>query len=157
MQQPQVSQEQKIQFQKALLALHNDVEGIKKSAKANPVFKSDYVKLPDMLRALKPAFQKHGFILSQPTDVANTQQGIVNVVFSSLTHAETGISDTAKLALTPEFIKSKDMQGLGGAITYARRYTLSALLGLEEIDDDGNKASGQSVKSKSKVSKEDQF
>ena len=32
------------------------------------------------------------------------------------------------------------MQGLGSAITYARRYSLVSMLGLEAEDDDGNKA-----------------
>ena len=34
-----------------------------------------------------------------------------------------------------------DMQQLGGAITYAKRYALISLFGLAEDDDDGNKAS----------------
>ena len=34
-----------------------------------------------------------------------------------------------------------DMQQLGGAITYAKRYSLVSLFGLSEEDDDGNKAS----------------
>ena len=147
----QVSVEQKIEFQKAVLALHGDLEALKKDEK-NPFFKSSYVPLPKMIRALKPILQKHGFILSQPTDVANTQNGIVNVVFSSITHAKTGLNDTAKLVIP----NLEDMQKLGGAITYARRYTLSALLGLEETDDDGNTATGKVVKG-SKIAKSDQF
>lgn len=147
---PQIGVDQKIAFQKAVLALHGDIEKLKKTT-GNTFFKNHkYIPLPEMIGALKPILQKHGFILSQPTDVANTQTGIVNVVFSSITHAETGLSDTAKLSLPV----LEDMQKLGGAITYARRYTLSALLGLEETDDDGNTATGRS---KSKVNKADQF
>lgn len=145
----------KSEFHNALLALHGDIETMKKDEK-NPFFKSKYVALPKMIKTLKPIMQKHGFILSQPTDVANTQTGIVNVVFSTIVHAKTGLSDTAKLALSPELIKDGSMQGLGGAITYARRYTLSALLGIEEADDDGNVASGKVVK-RSTVQKQDQF
>lgn len=154
----QVSSDERIKFYKSLLALHGDIDSMKKDEK-NPFFNSKYVPLPKMIRVLKPVMQKHGFILSQPTDVANTQQGIVNVVFSTIVHAETGISDTAKLSITNDLIKGKngpDMQGLGGAITYARRYTLSALLGLEEADDDGNAVSGREVK-KSTIKKSDQF
>lgn len=158
MSQQQVGVEQKIAFQKAVLALHGDIESMKKDS-ANPFFKSKYVPLPKMIRTLKPVFQKHGFILSQPTDVANTNEGIVNVVFSSITHAETGLSDTAKLAIPNDLIKGKngpDMQGLGGAITYGRRYTLSALLGLEESDDDGETAVGRRKAAK-KVASKDEF
>lgn len=150
MQQPnQPTVDQKVEFQQAVLALHGDIEALKKDAK-NPFYKSSYVPLPTMIRVLKPTLQKHGFILSQPTDVANGQTGIQNVVFTSITHAKTGLSDTAKLVLP----NLEDMQKLGGAITYARRYTLSALLGLEEADDDGNTAVGRG---KSKVSKQDVF
>lgn len=47
-----------------------------------------------------------------------------------------------------EFIESEiellfskqDMQGLGSAITYARRYALSAMLNISQEDDDGNAA-----------------
>jgi hypothetical protein len=152
-----IADDKKAVFYQALLALHGDIETMKRD-ETNPFFKSKYVSLPKMIRILKPTLQKHGFILSQPTDVANTQQGIVNVVFSSIVHAETGISETAKLAITSDLIKGKsgpDMQGLGGAVTYARRYTLSALLGLEEADDDGNAVSGKV--SKAAVKAKDAF
>lgn len=144
----------KADFHKALLALHGDIETMKKDG-ANPFFNSKYVPLPKMLRVLKPTMQKHGFILSQPTEVTNSQTGIVNVVFSTIVHADTGMSDTAKLCLPT----MEDMQKLGGAITYARRYTLSALLGLEEADDDGNTATGKTVKksAKPKVKSKDNF
>jgi hypothetical protein len=36
-----------------------------------------------------------------------------------------------------------DPQGLGSAITYARRYALSAMVGVAPEDDDGNAASGK--------------
>lgn len=139
-------------FHKALFDLHGDIEALKKT-EGNPFFKSKYVSLPEMLKVLKPIIRKHGFILSQPTEVTASQTGIVNVVFSTIVHAETGLSDTAKLALPA----MEDMQKLGGAITYSRRYTLSALLGLEEIDDDGNTASGRTPKKVSKVKKKDNF
>jgi len=163
---PKVLEEQKRAiFHKALLALHGDIEVMKKD-ESNPFFKSKYVPLPKMLRILKPICQKHGFILSQPTDIANAQQGIVNVVFSSIVHAETGISEIAKLAISNDLLKEMKklkinnteesyqsqgtIQGLGAAITYLRRYTLSSLLGLEEADDDGNAVSGRTAGVKGK-------
>lgn len=148
-----VEVDQKSKFHKALYALHNDIEVMKKD-ESNPFFKSKYVPLPKMLEVLKPKIKEHGFILSQPVDVTNSANQIENVVFSSLIHVETGYSDTAKLALP----KLDDMQKLGGAITYARRYTLSALLSLEEIDDDGNTAVGNKVSSKTRsVKTKDKF
>jgi hypothetical protein len=125
-------------FNEALLKLHGSIEAMKKDDK-NPFYNSSYIPLPKMLRTLKPTFQEHGFILSQPVKVVDG----VNVVTSKLTHAKTGLSETSEIALLPEVLPKADMQKLGGAITYGRRYGLSALLGLEESDDDGNAASGK--------------
>ena len=156
--------ESKLQFYKALFELHKDIEVMKKDEK-NPFFNSSYVPLPKMLRTLKPTMSKHGFILTQPTEVRSQDGVFVNVVTSKITHAETGISESAELAITPgildEVKKIKvngeeksydtkgDMQKLCGGVTYGRRYTLSALLGLEESDDDGNAASGNVSSGKS--------
>lgn len=151
-----VPAEQRVAFQQAVLALHKDIPRIGKDS-TNPHFRNKYVSLPVMLSVIKPIANKHGFILSQPIDIGSTRDGMMgNVVMSVLTHADTGLNDIAKLALSNDLLAKKDMQGLGGAITYARRYTLSALLGLEESDDDGNTASGRSTK-KSKIAKSDDF
>ena len=40
-------------------------------------------------------------------------------------------------------IEKQTMQGLGSAITYGRRQSLSAILNLAQADDDGNKASAE--------------
>ena len=142
-------------FHKALFGLHGDLDAMKKD-EANPYFKSKYVSLPNMLKILKPLFQKHGFILNQPVDVANTQNGMINAVVTRLVHVETGLSEESKIMLP----SIDDMQKLGGAITYARRYTLSAVLGLEERDDDGETAVGRGYSKttkKSTVKSKDKF
>lgn len=149
-------EENRLAFHTALFQLHGDIEAMTKD-EANPFFKSKYVPLPKMLRTLKPVLQKHGFILNQPIDVANTQQGMINAVITRLVHVATGLSEESKLMLPG----LEDMQKLGGAVTYARRYTLSAVLGLEEADDDGETAVGRAPsKTKgtvSKISKADAF
>jgi hypothetical protein len=43
-------------------------------------------------------------------------------------------------------ISKNDPQGAGSAITYARRYGLSAILGIHQEDDDANSASGKASK-----------
>ena len=40
-------------------------------------------------------------------------------------------------------LAKQDMQQLGSAITYARRYARLAMLGLQAVDDDGGEASGK--------------
>lgn len=141
----------RLKFHQALFQLHGDIEAMTKD-EANPFFKSKYVPLPKMIRTLKPILQKHGFILNQPVDVANTQQGLKNAVLSRLVHVETGLSEEARMVL-PDI---DDMQKLGGAITYARRFTLSSVVGLEEADDDGETAVGRGSR-KGKVSNKDKF
>lgn len=44
---------------------------------------------------------------------------------------------------TPLILQKNDMQSLGSAITYARRYARLTTLGLKVVDDDGNEASGK--------------
>lgn len=141
----------KLEYHQALFKLHGDIESIKKD-ESNPFYKSKYVPLPTMLRTLKPVFQKNGFILNQPADIINTQQGPRNAIASILVHVPTGLSENSKLMIDDE----KDPQKLGAKITYFRRFTLSALLGLEEVDDDGNFAAGKKG-SKSAVSSKDKF
>lgn len=56
---------------------------------------------------------------------------------------ESGAYLTGRIALPP----FEDIQGLGSAITYLRRYALQAMLGIAaEEDDDGNRASGNTVR-----------
>lgn len=130
------------EYNSALLNLHSEIEALKKS-EDNPFFKSSYVPLPAMLKELKPLYQKHGFVLTQPTRVIFENGVVTNVVTSKLTHVNTGLSEVSELALTSDVLSKSDMQKLGGAITYGRRYTLSALNSLEEVDDDGESAVGR--------------
>jgi len=130
----------RLKFHTALLAFHNDMEVVKRD-ESNPFYKSKYVPLPKMLAAIRPIASKHGFILSQPVDIINTQNGARNVVTTFLTHAETGLNEASKIMIAEQ----ADMQKVGLAITYGRRQTLSALVGLEEADDDGNELVGNKV------------
>ena len=73
----------------------------------------------------------------------------------SIFQANEGIVESSKLAVTTmimhssgQFIKvtssypiqKNDAQGFGSTLTYARRYSLAAALGLAQEDDDGNSA-----------------
>lgn len=153
MNKPQVDDSKRLAFHTALAGLLNDIEALKKDEK-NPFFKSSYIPLPKMLQAIKPLCRRHGFILTQPVEVGNTQAGLVNVVSSRLIHVETGLSEASQLSIPV----IDDMQKLGGAITYGRRYTLSAVCALEERDDDGNTATGKAAPAKKRaVSAQDDF
>lgn len=105
----------------------------------NPFFKSRYVKLPDILPVMKKMCHANNFILIQHPSVTN--EG-VSILTTKLIH-KTGEMIVGKVQLVH---KPEDPQKLGASITYMRRYSLTCMLGLEEVDDDGNFASDKDTK-----------
>lgn len=102
----------------------------------NPFFKSKYVTLDDLLKQVRPVMAKHGlsFIQSPGGD------GKTITIRTVLMHTSGQWIETEALALQAAKV---DPQGAGSAVTYGRRYALSAVLGVAwDDDDDGNKASG---------------
>lgn len=114
----------------ALFALQNDITNPGKDS-TNPHFRNRYTSLPMLIDHCKPLLNKH--------DLAITQLCDREYVTTLLIHAPTGEFIGAELKL---IIDKSNMQGLGSAITYARRYGYAAILGIaSEEDDDGNVAS----------------
>ena len=111
-----------------LLAFQKLGISIKKD-KRNPHFKNDYASLNEVLDKVKDTLNGLGvFIIQRPKE-----EGLETALY----HPE---SSTRLVGIVP-FINATDMQKLGGAITYARRYALVSMLALEDEDDDGNAAS----------------
>ena len=118
---------------KAMIELNKEIINPKNSA-VNPFFKSKYTPLNDILTEVRPLMSKHGLAIIQNTTSENTLIGIQTMILH-----ESG-----------QFIKSDVMytksdkdtaQGQGSAITYGRRYQISAMLSIaSEDDDDGNGA-----------------
>lgn len=117
----------------------------------NPYFKSKYADLAECLNVAREPLSKNGLSIFQ---------------------ANEGIVESSKLAVTTmimhssgQFIKvtssypiqKNDAQGFGSTLTYARRYSLAAALGLAQEDDDGNSACEpepkQELRAKSKEQK----
>lgn len=100
----------------------------------NPFFKSKYAPLNDVLNLVRPILSKHGLSVVQ----APSGDGENIVVTTTLLH------ESGEWMEFPELILKADKptaQGAGSAITYARRYAISAILGISsEDDDDGNHA-----------------
>lgn len=119
------------EFLTALSDLQTSIGKVVKSAD-NPYFKSKYADLNALFEQVKPLISAKGFVLVQ---TVNGSQ-----LHTELTHiktAESIVSDVDLLTVKP------DMQQLGSAITYARRYALLPMLNIETVDDDGNLASGK--------------
>jgi hypothetical protein len=118
---------------KALVAAQKATEAVKK-ASTNPAFKSKYADLSVVVEAVVPALNAAGVsVLQFPAF-----NGELVSVATTLLH-ESGSSVTATLHLRPSKL---DPQGVGSAITYARRYALMAMTGAAPEDDDGAAASG---------------
>ena len=106
----------------------------------NPFFKSTYVPLQALIEHIKEPLKANGLCFVQ--DTLNTADGVGVVTRLGHTSGEWIEGSQIILPLT-----KKDPQGAGMAITYARRYSLSAILGLEgDKDDDGNYSSGNEYK-----------
>ncbi len=122
-------------------ALAKAQEGIKHATKdaQNPHLKNNYATLESCIDASKEHLLKNNVIVIQsPTG---------EVLTTRLQHTS-GQYFESDLKL---FLGKQDMQGLGSAITYARRYSLAALLNISQTDDDGEGASDdQSGKSAQK-------
>jgi hypothetical protein len=116
--------------------------GAKKDA-ANPFFKSHYADLASVREACMPALTAHGLSVIQfPRLVSADQGGMVVEVETILAHSSGQfIADTLSVPVT-----KADAQGVGSAITYARRYALGAVAGVAAEDDDGEGAVGRSTK-----------
>jgi len=132
----------------ALLTALNKVQGELKpveKSKSNPHFRSKYATLEDILEVAIPLLSKHGLVLIQSlagTETSPTLETIIAHVSGQ------NIKSTA-----PLFCKELTSQGLGSAITYMRRYSLMAILGISttDEDDDGNRASKPTVQQKTMV------
>jgi hypothetical protein len=117
---------------------------IKKDA-TNPHFKSRYSSLNEVLDKVKGPLNELGVVIVQEVQ----DDGLRTYLVEFGKHPPRTVSDNEPMqpfasnyveCFVP-FIGATDMQKLGGAITYARRYSLVTLLGLEDEDDDGNAAS----------------
>lgn len=103
---------------------------------SNPHFKSKYADLKSVRDAALPALTRNGIAVTQPLEIGE----IVNVQKTIFTHVETKESIETSI---PLLLGKNDMQGIGAAITYARRYGLMSLAGIAPAeDDDGNQTSG---------------
>lgn len=117
------------QFQKDLPTIGFD--------SVNPHFKSRFATLGKITGVVLPRLNQLGVVYVSGGQVIDGQLMFV----SELIHTESGTSISSALPFGVT-----DAQKIGSAITYFRRYSLSAMLGiLTDEDDDGNVAQDKSV------------
>jgi hypothetical protein len=118
----------------ALAKAQADVQNATKGT-LNPHFRSRYADLAEVLNTVRPVFSHYGLSILQSTSFDGT---LVHVT-TTVAHADGGwVSSCA--SCSPARI---DAQGIGAATTYLRRYSLAAMCGVAQEDDDGNAASHQ--------------
>lgn len=124
-------------FQQEVPVIHKETTG----------FNYSYADLPTILEAINPLMKKHSLGFTQAVNGMKLDTTVFEV--------ETGEAITSSIDIPTgvSLGKMNDFQVLGSAITYLRRYALSAMLGLV-TDKDTDAAGEQENKINSKVDKE---
>lgn len=121
---------------RSLVTVQQSVQGAKTN-KMNPHLKNRYADLGAVWETCRELLAANGLAVTHTFKESPTGDTLTCVAI--LLHVEGGRIEsqlTMKLAKT-------DPQAVGSAITYARRYTLAALVGIVvDDDDDGNRSSG---------------
>jgi hypothetical protein len=122
----------------ALIKARAEFPSIQKD-KVNPHFKVSYASLDSVLDAVTPVLCKHGLAIVQLMEKGN-------ILKTHLFH-ESGEFLTSEYEL-PEY---QENQKKGAALTYARRYSVCALLSITADEDDDGNATKDEQKNNSKT------
>ena len=107
-----------------LLQFQNKLRKVNKDAKG---YNYSYASFDNVVETIAPELNSQGLGYTHTFD----GQDIVCTLFNA-----EGETITSKLTLSTEILKGMNAsQSMGAAITYARRYTLTAILGLVTDDD----------------------
>jgi len=115
----------------ALAKAQNAVENATKGS-VNPHFKNRYADLAEVLNTVRPVFSSFGLSIIQNPAFDGSLVSVTTV----LGHEKGGYI-TAVASCVPA---KADAQGVGSSATYLRRYSLSAITGIAQEDDDGQSA-----------------
>lgn len=118
----------------ALSKAQAEMEGAKKGA-TNPHFNRKYADLASVWDACRGPLTANNLAVAQLMQKAEDTNSVC--VVTTLIHSS-GEWISGELNVP---VAKRDPQGFGSAITYARRYTLMAMVGIAPEDDDGNAAS----------------
>lgn len=105
----------------------------------NPFFKSKYADLNSVWSVCREPLSKNGLAVIQTID---KEDGAL-ILITTLAHS----SGQWIRSKTPIPLLKNDPQALGSSLTYMRRYSLSAIVGIStDEDDDGEKAMNRTAK-----------
>ncbi|NOG28556.1 ERF family protein [Lysinibacillus fusiformis] len=116
---------------------HNST--VKVSLKSGGSYSFDYTDLNGIFEAARKVFKENGISVIQNSYTESAERGPLACVETMFLHS----SGEWVKSLPLKFPAATGMQDFGGQITYMKRYSLSAMLGIAtEKDDDANGASG---------------
>jgi len=122
------------QLAEALATAQGQFKPIKRES-VNPFYKSKYADLSAIIDGTRDALAKNGLAITQTVSVND------HVTVETMLMHKSGEWIKGSIALKP---KADDPQAAGSAITYGRRYSLGAILGVASEDDDDGNASAKS-------------
>jgi len=99
----------------------------------------NYATLGNVLEVLRPALVEAGITVEQSPNLIE-QTPVLSTV---LIHVE---SDQARIYHTPLILDKQTSQGMGSAVTYARRYALVSIFFMDADEDDDGAAGEVAVK-----------
>jgi ERF superfamily protein len=115
-------------FQKEAPSLHKDSTA-EIQTKTGGKFTYRYLGLDKAMEKIRPVLTKHGLVLIQMPWITESGKSALK---TTLMHGETGESISSMMLLPG----AEDPQGQGSEITYARRYSVMAILALVGDEDD---------------------
>lgn len=141
---------------KALVAAWGSIETPKHNTnvtvktKNGGTYEFSYTDLDGIFEAIKEVYKENKIAVIQNAHTQNENGAIYVSIETMLLHESGEWVKSEPLRA----IASQNMQDLGGQITYMKRYSLSAMLGIAtEKDDDANGASGNTVEFKNQPKK----
>lgn len=121
----------------ALVKVQGVIEGAVRDSE-NPFFRSRYADLSSVWNACRKPLSDNGLAVIQTMGVEGTTSSCDTLV-TTLVHTS-GEWIRGSMRLHPVKL---DPQGQGSAMTYARRYSLAAIVGIAPEDDDAELAMGR--------------
>lgn len=136
------------EFTKAMVAAQMSFKIAEKDGQ-NPHFQSNYATIESVIDSVVPALNAQGIAVIQRPAADDAYQGAC--LETMLIHASG--EWMSSLIRIPS--GKNDAHGFGSAYTYARRYSLAAMCGIKQHDDDGNAAAEQAKAEKEQAKVDD--
>ena len=124
---------------KALSAFQGELKPARKD-ESNPFFKMKYAGLSSIWETIREPLVRNGLSITQLPHLEEDFEHKKQLALTTLLLHSSGEWISSEMQVTA---LKPDPQSIGSALTYARRYALSAILGVSADDDDAEEAMGR--------------